>query len=374
MHTDIACVAAPRICPPGARAKVQTLFIDRPLALRPLICVFIALLLLSAWGYAQPDLLRQGIALMNASRPLEAEEVLKSVSESHPAYHSARILLGFLFLRRAALVEAEQSFRSVLDAEPENAPARLGLGMTYVNKGMARLAAREFERILGDPALGSKAHVQWIQSQFLMGKEEEAFREARELAARSPGIPEYQSILGFLYQVRGKTREAQQAFRRSAELEPGNLSTYMNLISIARNQQDWAQALTWTGRALRLDPNQPLLYQELATVYRHLGKMEDAETAQQEAERTYEAELLYIRATRSRTSGQKGEAEQLLRECVETNPRLSKAWEDLGELLRQTNRLEEARRAFQMALESDPESSRAYLGLAATLQSEGKEA
>jgi hypothetical protein len=31
MHTDIACVAAPRICPPGARAKVQTLFIDRPL-------------------------------------------------------------------------------------------------------------------------------------------------------------------------------------------------------------------------------------------------------------------------------------------------------------------------------------------------------
>ena len=30
MHTDIACVASPGICPPGARAKVQTLFIDRP--------------------------------------------------------------------------------------------------------------------------------------------------------------------------------------------------------------------------------------------------------------------------------------------------------------------------------------------------------
>ena len=37
MYTDIACVAAPCICPPqerrrrdGARAKVQTLFIDRP--------------------------------------------------------------------------------------------------------------------------------------------------------------------------------------------------------------------------------------------------------------------------------------------------------------------------------------------------------
>src|SRR6266516_1887907 len=31
MHTGIACVAAPRICPPGARAKMHTLFPDGPL-------------------------------------------------------------------------------------------------------------------------------------------------------------------------------------------------------------------------------------------------------------------------------------------------------------------------------------------------------
>src|SRR5213078_2736766 len=30
MHTGIACVAAPRICPPGARAKMHTLFPDGP--------------------------------------------------------------------------------------------------------------------------------------------------------------------------------------------------------------------------------------------------------------------------------------------------------------------------------------------------------
>src|SRR5437867_5307697 len=31
MHSGIACVAAPRICPPGARAKMHTLFPDGPL-------------------------------------------------------------------------------------------------------------------------------------------------------------------------------------------------------------------------------------------------------------------------------------------------------------------------------------------------------
>jgi hypothetical protein len=31
MYIDIACVAAPCICPPGARANVDPLFRDRPL-------------------------------------------------------------------------------------------------------------------------------------------------------------------------------------------------------------------------------------------------------------------------------------------------------------------------------------------------------
>ena len=30
MGNDIACVAAPCICPAGARAKAQTLFMDKP--------------------------------------------------------------------------------------------------------------------------------------------------------------------------------------------------------------------------------------------------------------------------------------------------------------------------------------------------------
>ena len=33
--SGIACVAAPRICPPGVRAKMYMLFLRRPLGLRP---------------------------------------------------------------------------------------------------------------------------------------------------------------------------------------------------------------------------------------------------------------------------------------------------------------------------------------------------
>lgn len=338
------------------------------------ILILLAVTLLPLPALTQPDLLRQGLALMSASRPLEAEQVLKSVPESHPDYRSARILLGFLFLRRSALAEAEQAFRWVLQANPENAPARLGLGMTLVQKGLARQAALEFEKILGDPSLGSRAQVQWIASLFLMGKDEEALRAGQELAARFPRIPECQNMLGYILRARGRSREALQAFRRSIELEPRSLSTLMSLISLARDQQDWAQALVWTERALEVDANHPLLYQELATICRHLGQTEEAESARREAEKTYEAELLYIRAARSKALGRVEEAKQLLRKCLEKNPRLSKAWEDLGELLRQATQLEEARRAFLMAVESDPESSRAYLGLAAALQSLGKQA
>ncbi len=129
--------------------------------------IALAFLLVPAGGFGQAGPLRQGMSLMNASRPLEAERILTTIPESSPDYYPARILLGFLYLRRASLAEAEQAFRIVVESQPDSAPARLGLGMTLVQRGLVQQAAREFQRVLGDASLGSRAQVQWIQSLFL---------------------------------------------------------------------------------------------------------------------------------------------------------------------------------------------------------------
>ena len=336
----------------------------------------LCLLLALASGVSAQDaenLLRRGISLVNASRPLEAEAVLQSVLEKDAQQVEARILLGFLFLQRAALPEAAQAFGKALELDPSSAPARLGLGVTLARKGLPQKAAGEFEKILAHPSLGTKANANWIHSLFMMGKTEEASRRAQDLAARFPSVPEYQSTLGSLCQARGKTQEAIQAYLRAVQLAPRSLPNLLSLVELYRNQRDWENAARWAERALELDPDHPLLFHELAVAYEHLGRPQEAADAQSDAERSYQAEVLHTQAMKASAGGRGEDAKDLLRHAARVNPRSAKVWVELGERLRREGDTAEAQDCYRMALEANPDNVRAYLGLAALLQSEGRD-
>jgi tetratricopeptide (TPR) repeat protein len=324
-------------------------------------------------SWAQGDTLRRGISLTKAARQTEAEQAFRSIGPSDPDYISAQIHLGFLLLRRSALDEAEQAFRNVLDQQPEEAAARLGLGVVLVHKGKPASGAKEFEAILTDEVFGLKAESQWVMSLVYAGRAGEAFAEAKRLADHYLDNAEFQSLLGNLHTIRGETGNAVQAYLRSVELDPEELGTYFSLISLYRTQRDWKNALRWAQEALKLDDNQPQLYRELSIIYENLNRRTEAEVAQAEAGRTYDAEVLYIKAAQSRNAGRDAEAERLLRDCVSKNPRLAKAWVDIGELELQQNRLAEARLSFRSALETAPKDPRALLGLVTALQKDGRE-
>src|SRR5439155_24512436 len=174
--------------------------------------------------------------------------------------------------------------------------------------------------------------------------------------------------------ARGNGRAAREHYRRAVELEPGRLAAYFSLIGQYREARDWKSALEWIDTALELDRHHPLLYAERAVACEKLGWKIEADSARRQAQRTYEAEVRYTRAAAARAVRKPAEAERLLRAAVESNPGLSKAWTDLGEILRLDHRTKEAREAFTMALEGDPEDARAHLGLAAALQDEGRDA
>jgi tetratricopeptide (TPR) repeat protein len=322
---------------------------------------------------AQGDLLRRGLSLIKAQRPAEAEQVLGLIPASDGDYHSAQTLLGYLFLQRSALPQAERAFRTVLDAHVDIAQARLGLGATLLKNGSAERASVELAKILEDPEVGFHAQIQWIYSLLYAGRTDEAFRQAQSLAAGYDSAAAIHSILGYLHQIRSEPQAALQEYLQAVQLDPDNESTYLDLISAYKNQGDWDHALSYTKQALLLDSNDPLLYQNLAAIYQKLGATAEANAARSQAERAFDAEVLYAQAARSRAAGRIREAEGFLRESTKKNPKLSKAWSDLGELMLQGDRLEEARTAFLHAVESTPGEARAVAGLAATLHAEGKD-
>ncbi len=248
---------------------------------------FLGLLFFASSFLAAQDsdsLFRRAAALVNASRPAEAEELLGTLIRKDVANAEALVLLGFLHLQRASLSDAEKSFKEALDLRPEHAGARLGLGMTWARQGLPLRASREFEKILEDRSVGHKARALWIYSLFVQGRDEDALREARETVKRFPQVADYHNTLGFLYQVRGRPKESLREFRRSVQLDPRNLPTYFSLIGHAKAERDWTAVLEWADRALSLDGNHPLLYQEMAEAYEKLGRGAEAEGARQEGD------------------------------------------------------------------------------------------
>ena len=273
------------------------------LLIRAIILIYITLAAGLSLPAADDALFQRAVSLVNASRPSEAEALLRSIVEKDPAHTEARVLLGFLYLGRSAVSEAEDAFTTVLNLRSEHAAARLGLGITWVQKGMARQAAQEFEKILGDRSLGDRARIHWIRSLFLQGRDQEALREARELAQRNPLVAEHRRTLAFLYQALGKDGQAFQEYKKAVELEPGNLASYLSLIGLSKTGQDWNGVLFWSERALDLDNNHPLLYQELELAYRKLGQQQEAEAARVESQRTYDAEGFSFKPRARRPEG-----------------------------------------------------------------------
>src|SRR4030095_6292290 len=141
------------------------------LLVRAIILIYITLIAGLSLAAADDALFQRAVSLIKASRPSEAEALLRSIAEENPDHTEARVLLGFLYLGRSAVSEAEDTFTTVLKLRSDHAAARLGLGITRVQKGMVRQAAQEFERILADRSLGDRARIHWIQSLFLQGRD-----------------------------------------------------------------------------------------------------------------------------------------------------------------------------------------------------------
>jgi len=320
------------------------------------------------WRAQKPaDRLRTGAALQRAERFADAEAVLGTLQEKDAEYGQAQTLLGYMYLRRSSLDPASKAFRKALAVDPGNTAARFGLGLELSRRALLKDAAEQFEQVFSDLSLGARARSQWIQISFWMGKDQEAYDEARKLSLEFPTVAEYQSLTGFLSHIRGDAEGARRAFERALELDPGRVSDYFSLVSLCRARKDWQGALSWIRKAIALDPDQPLMYNELAGICDKLGLAGEADAARLESRRLTEGEILYAKSAKARAEGRPGEAEDLLRRCLEANPRSSKAWTDLGEASRKKNRLDEARRSFERALQIEPSNQLALLGLAAVL-------
>jgi tetratricopeptide (TPR) repeat protein len=171
----------------------------------------------------------------------EAFAVCKKGLERHPAYTSARVVLGRIFQEQGKSEDAVSEFKKVLEVDSENLMAHSLLGSIYLSRGDYQTAIEEYQKILSLNPDDDNA-----QSSLRQAIEKAAGDSKPREAAKSPVESEPQGkenqattsiTLGELYLKQGHFDKAIEVFQELMTKDPQNLMIRQKLSDVMEKQQ-----------------------------------------------------------------------------------------------------------------------------------------
>ena len=164
-----------------------------------------------------------------------------------------------------------------------------------------------------------------------------ALQKALAIKADQPGAHFY---LGLAYSQMGQDADALKEFEAEIPISPGQDAAYSNAAAIYEKQGNHAMALEMYKKAVEVAPARPELHASLAGIYEKLGNQA---AAQAEYRILAEADPAHAAIT----------------------------WFNIGAIAKNSDRNEEAVRAFQKAVELDPAYAVAHRELGYALVKQG---
>ncbi len=155
---------------------------------------------------------------------------------------------------------------------PDSEPAMLLAAENYRSNHESAKALEIYQAVLQrhgrSPAvLRDVAETYWENHDW-----DHALGVLQELAASAAADPRVFVNMGRIYLTEQRTGEAEQAFRRALEIQPGMAEAHFGLGEVRRRRGDYRAALEQLQTAARLDPADPGTRYALAQVYQKLGK------------------------------------------------------------------------------------------------------
>ena len=220
------------------------------------------------------------------------------------------------------------------------------------------------------------------------GARAEAESLCREAITQDPGDVNFRALLGTILAERNAFEEAEENLRHVIKVAPGHARAHEDLGTVLLNQSRADEALPLLEKAVALMPKSASAASKLAGALMALGRTANAEALRARATQLSPQQAKLEQATRLFAQGQFREAEkqaqsllqensrdvnaalllariainarcyddaeQLLVRITEIAPGFVAAWHDLGSVLKELNRFEEAVKALQEAVRLDP--------------------
>ncbi|MDR2452924.1 MAG: FkbM family methyltransferase, partial [Candidatus Accumulibacter sp.] len=259
-----------------------------------------------------------------------AEEIARQLLAADARDGEAAQLLAQIVFKQGRAEEAIEPMRTALDADPLRSSYHNDYGVMLASLGRWNDAAAAHEMAVVLERNHADARFNLALALFRGGQRERARAELDQVLSQWPDLPEAMVLEGELLRAEGRPAEAVEAFRKAIERGLETPELYVNL----------GLALEDAGRGE--EARQALLRT------RHIGA---------------DADACFTLGNFYRGKGNQTLAERFFRQALVARPDFAGALNNLGLLLQEGRRHEEAAQCFGKALKSDPKLSAAHINL-----------
>ncbi len=317
--------------------------------------------------YFEPDnvghLLSLGEFKRQAGEVEVAISLLEKATEIAPENVGAWVNLGTALQQSQQIPEAKAAYSKALEIEPEQAEVANNLGSLAKEEGNWEEGLHYFNQALKS----QPNHVAIITNRAValnaLSRFDEAEQAARQAIALEPlHTDAYLALSGALT---GQKKYEDALLVLDGATPPGskaiNVSyplalSYSNLF---QSQKLWTEAETWARRALELKPYALRPLRQLGLILDEQNRYEDAWVVLQEALKSApeDADTLQVIAGHYARQDDWNEAETWARQALMVKPKSVKILRQLGLILDEQKRYEDAWVVLQEALERAPENA-----------------
>ncbi len=259
---------------------------------------------------------------------------------------ASRILLGNIYYEQGKYDEAAKQYREALDKAPENGALLFNLATALMKRGDEMSAMDYFKRAGAADRIGDVAYRAYGQLG-AMYIDRMAFDEAEKYLKMAVSVRPADATnhynLGIAYLRQNKREEAVAELRKAEELGEQNAALMQNLGEAYVSLKDYDRGLAVFGKLRGMNSRNTKILSRLGEIYYEKGEMDSA----------YES---FKRIT----------------ELEPTTENARIAYLNMGNILDDTERYEEAIEAYQKALSISPKDDEALYNLGVTYKHAGK--
>jgi tetratricopeptide (TPR) repeat protein len=281
---------------------------------------------------------------------------LQTVVTRDPDNPVGRFNLGRAYVARGEWEQARQAFQKAIELRPDYVMARLALAQLQVSRGDYDGALKGVDQILAIDRNNLNARL--IQSAALMGQKK--FGDSRNLlegmVKTVPNSPDVYFQLGIVNLNERKFKEAEDAFRKSYELNPANSRGLMGIVQtdMAQNKPELALQLLRNESAKA--PERLDLYLALGNTAAQTGHYDEAIQAftsylnKLDKGSKQRADAYLLLGEVYRRKGDDGSAITSLRQANQVLPENDVILSTLGLTLDHAGKWDEAKQVYEAAL------------------------